>query len=76
MKKLLITASILIALSSCGSGDTGEGYEADRTGLNPNAGQIQDNTPAGDRGNPDSTIGATTNTKNPDTNATNRNIRD
>lgn len=75
MKKLIITASVLMILSACGAGDTGEGYKADTTALNPTAGEVQNNIPAGDSGNPDSTIGATTNTKNPDSNATNPNIR-
>ena len=77
MKKML-TAIAIAGLCSCGSGDTTEGYHANDTGsLNPNASNELNNAsiPAGDRGNPDSTIGATTNAKAPDSNATNPNIR-
>ncbi len=76
MKKLSFFAMICL-MASCGSGDTGEGYNStDNTNLNTGANnQINNTTPAGDRGNPDSTIGATTNTKAPDSNATNPNIR-
>ena len=69
-----------IAFASCGSGDTREGYTSttDTSGLNTNTGgydTLNDQALSGDRGNPDSTIGATTNAKAPDSNATNPNVR-
>lgn len=77
MKKLIIYAGIIV-FASCGSGDTGEGYHTtDSADLNNNAANEYNNAqiPVGDRGNPDSTIGSTTNAKAPDSNATNPNIR-
>lgn len=75
---LFMLMSTLLMLSACGSGDTGDGYMADTTALNPASGNIDSSIApaAGDRGNPDSTIGATTNTKAPDSNNTNQNVRD
>lgn len=71
MKQTAIAMCIILSLSACGSGDTREGYTADTTSLNENSGLIDSNVApvAGDRGNPDSTIGATTNAKAPDSNA-------
>ncbi|RYD56424.1 MAG: hypothetical protein EOP56_12060 [Sphingobacteriales bacterium] len=76
MKKIIFIAAI--AFASCGSGDTREGYDSTKASdLNPNSGNeaVMEQAPSGDRGNPDSTIGATTNAKAPDSNATNPNIR-
>lgn len=77
MKKLMLIAFTAV-FASCGSGDTGEGYHStDSSDFNMSATNQNNNAaiPVGDRGNPDSTIGATTNTKAPDSNATNPNIR-
>lgn len=73
----LLFAIMCLGMASCGSGDTGEGYNGDTTSLNENAGMIDSNiaTAAGERGNPDSTVGATTNAKAPDSNATNPAVR-
>jgi hypothetical protein len=38
MKQTAIAMCIILSLSACGSGDTGEGYKADTTSLN----EIQD----------------------------------
>ena len=87
MKKLIAILFSATLFAACGSGDTGEGYPADRTGLNPNATNIDTtlNNEAGMRGNPDSTVGATvpegagsgagSRPKGPDSNATNPNVQ-
>lgn len=77
MKNLLAITAVVL-LSACGSGDTGEGYKStDTADLNTGASNEYNNNqiPAGDRGTPDSSIGATTNAKAPDSNTTNPNIR-
>ncbi len=70
----LFLLSLVILLTACGNG-THDGYRADTTGLNTNTDSGVDQSAAGDRGNPDTSIGATTNAKAPDSNATNPNIR-
>ena len=86
MKKLGIAITVLsICLCACGSGDTGDSYPADRSGLNEEAGDLDSSMApmAGTRGNPENTIGGDTilNTRGreieapaPDEGATNQNI--
>lgn len=89
MRKMNVLIMVIgLALgSSCGSGDTGEGYSTgDRSGLNPEAGALDSTVAAeaGMRGNPANTIGGDTilnaqgreiEAPAPDSNATNPNIR-
>jgi hypothetical protein len=82
----LMSLGVVVMFGACGSGDTGEGYAADTTSLNPTSGMPDSTvTPAaGDRGNPQNTIGGDTilnssgreiEAKAPDSNATNPNVR-
>lgn len=64
-------------MCSCGSGDTGDGYNADTTSLNPYPDANSNNSAeAGTRGNPamSEDTGTSMNINRPDTDETNPNV--
>ncbi|MCD6065085.1 MAG: hypothetical protein K0R82_2996 [Flavipsychrobacter sp.] len=81
MKKIAYSLgcfALCLALSACGGGDTGEGYnsnEKDDFNTSSNAGLTDSAVmpAAGDRGHPDSSINATPQGTGPDTGMTNVN---